>query len=607
MFLLHPPIPPWLVPDDEGCAVALLADRADITVFLRADPDNEEELIPMRRAGRAGPLTRFAARLPWDPSSETTSYAFKVLDRSAQVWLAADGLHQRMPDREVLFKVCRDHRPPDWVADQIVYQIFPDRFAQGDPTLAVATDEYVYGDGRSRVVRRPWGALPTRQNAATSFHGGDLVGIRARLDYLADELGVTMLYLNPIFTSGSNHKYDTEDYFHVDPHLGGDQALVDLADALRARGMRLVLDASVNHTGINHPWFNRLARHEVDGAFQSPGSPWRSWYTFAGPAESYAGWKGHPSLPVLDYASPAVRAAIYAEEGAVLRHWLRPPYRIDGWRLDVIHMLGEGPGARNNAHYVREFRRAIREENRDAYILGEHFAEATRWLQGDQEDGAMNYHGFASPVRAWLAGRDFAGHPAELSTDAFERWLTAARARVPHANQLGQLSLLDSHDTSRFLTAVAGDLARMHLAVTLLFTYAGVPSVYYGDEIGLEGGDDPDCRRCFDWNRTRWRTDLHDHYRRLIAWRRERPEWRRGAYQTLGVGKEALLFARYVEGSVTIVGVNRGEDAASLPLPLAELPVEVASWRDADGGAIAVGGEVAMPGRSSVLLFGQAG
>ena len=376
---------------------------------------------------------------------------------------------------------------------------------------------------------------------------------------------------------------------------------------MRARGMRLVLDAAVNHTGSNHPWFNRHGRHDAAGAFQSADSPWRSWYSFAGPAagstNDYASWKGHGSLPVLDYASPAVRAAIYAEEGAVLRHWLRPPYRIDGWRLDVIHMLGEGAGARNNAYYVREFRRAIREENPDVYVLGEHFAEATRWLQGDQEDGAMNYHGFASPVRAWLAGRDFADHPAHLSTAGFERWLAAARARVPHANQLAQLSLLDSHDTSRFLTAAGGDLAAMKLAVTLLFTYAGVPSVYYGDEIGLEGGGDPDCRRCFDWDRARWRTDLHEHYRRLIAWRRERPEWRRGAYQTLAVGEDALLFARYVEGSVTVVGVNRGAGAGALPLAVERLPVDVASWRDEAGRAVDPGREVVVPGRSSMLLF----
>jgi alpha-glucosidase len=256
---------------------------------------------------------------------------------------------------------------------------------------------------------------------------------------------------------------------------------------------------------------------------------------------------------------------------------------------------------------VREFRRALREENPEAYVLGEHFSEATRWLQGDQEDGAMNYYGFAQPVRAWLAERDVAGEPAQLSTAELERWLAAARARVPYANQLAQLSLLDSHDTSRFLTAVDGDLPRMHLAVTLLFTYAGVPCIYYGDEIGLAGGDDPDCRRCFDWDRARWNAPLHEHYRRLIAWRKQRPEWRHGAYQTLATSDDALLFARYVERSVTLVAVNRGAAPAELPLPLAELPLPVSRWRDAAGHVVTPAGSLHVAAGSSVLWFGDAG
>jgi len=287
----------------------------------------------------------------------------------------------------------------------------------------------------------------------------------------------------------------------------------------------------------------------------------------------------------------------------VLRRWLRPPYAIDGWRFDVVHMLGEGPGAHNNAHHVRAMRRTVRDENRDGYVLGEHFGEATRWLAGDQEDGAMNYYGFAFPVRAWLAGRDVAGDPAEVSTAELERWWTAARARIPYTNQLAQLNLLDSHDTERFLTMVGGDAARMAVAVTLLFTYPGVPSVYYGDEIGLEGGRDPDCRRCFDWDRAHWNAGLHAHYRRLIAWRKARPEWRRGAYQTMAVGDDALAFARYTERSATLVAVNRGTAPAELAIALDDLPVAL-TWRTADGAAFT--GAIAVPPNGWALVFGDA-
>ena len=606
MFLLHPPIAPWLVRGSSGCRVTLLCGGAEpSTVYLRAEPDNEELLIAMQPAGTANGLACFAADLPWDEVNDATQYAFKVLHGRRQIWLAADGTHPHLPPREVLFKVCRAHVPPAWVADQIVYQIFPDRFCQGDAALAVATDEYIYGTGKSRVVRQPWGAPIDRDVAATAFYGGDLAGIRHQLPYLHAELGVTTLYLNPIFTSGSNHKYDTEDYDNVDPHLGGNAALAELAAALHARGMRLVLDAVVNHTGANHPWFNRFGRHETLGAYQSADSPWRSWYLFTGP-QDYASWKGHGSLPVLDFDSPHVRTAVYGDRDAILRRWLRPPYSIDGWRFDVVHMLGEGAGARNNAHYVREFRRAVREENAEAYVLGEHFGEATRWLQGEQEDGAMNYYGFAQPVRAWLAERDIVGEPAELSTRELDRWLTAARARVPYDNQLAQLSLLDSHDTARFLTAVAGDPVRMQLAATLLFTYAGVPCIYYGDEIGLLGGGDPDCRRCFDWNRARWNAALHDHYRRLIAWRKQRAEWRHGAYQTLAISDDALLFARYTDRSVTLVAVNRGAEPAVLPVRLGELPIAAAGWCDADGHALILADTVQVAAGGSALWFGDA-
>jgi len=601
VLLLHPPIAPWLIPGADGCRVTLVcAGAAPDIVYLRAEPDNEELLIAMPRVGEVNGLACHEAVLPWDRANPTTHYAFKVLHDGRQTWLAADGVHPHPPPRELHFRVCRDHAPPAWVAEQVIYQIFPDRFCQGDPSIAVQTDEYVYGPpGRARVVQQPWGAPIDRSVAATAFYGGDLIGVRRQLDYLAGELGVTALYLNPVFTSGSNHKYDTEDYDHVDPHLGGDAALAELAGALRGRGMRLVLDAVVNHTGANHPWFDRFGRHASGGAFQSAESPWRSWYVFDD--RGYASWKGHASLPVLNFAEPAVREAIYE----VLRRWLRPPYAIDGWRFDVVHMLGEGPGAHNNAHHVRELRRVVRDANREAYVLGEHFSEATRWLQGEQEDGAMNYYGFAHPVRAWLAGQDLGGEPAQLSTAELERWLTAARARVPYANQLAQLNLLDSHDTTRLLTAVGGDAVRMALAVTLLVTYPGVPCIYYGDEIGLEGGRDPDCRRCFDWDRQRWNTELHAHYRRLIAWRKARAELRHGAYRTLAVGDEALVFARYTAGSVAVVAVNRGADPVALPLALADLPVEVSRWRDGDGDAVTVE-PLAIAPRGWRVVFGDA-
>jgi alpha-glucosidase len=609
MFLLHPSVEPWLVRDDAGLCVTVFTNLSDgVTLLARVEPDNETRYVPLSYAGRLGRLYRFEAHLPWDPSNDPTVYCFKAIHGGHQTWLAADGLHEFLPTRDVHFRVARHHRPPTWVKDQVVYQVFPDRFAQGDPSLAVRTDEYPYGDGRWRVVKKAWGEPIDLSLPETAFYGGDLVGLRGHLDHLV-ALGVTTLYLTPIFSSGSNHRYDTEDHFNVDQHLGGNAALLALGEAMRERDLKLVLDVTINHTSDNHPWMNRYGRHAKPGAWQSKDSPYRGYYSFRGSGE-YAGWNGHASLPVLDLANPALRQVLFEGPQALLRHWLRPPYRIDGWRFDVMHMLGEGPGAGNNAALVRGLRRAVKEENAQAWVLGEHFNEATRWLQGDQEDSAMNYFGFAQPVRAWLARQDISYHPIRLGAWECEAWLTSARARIPYENQLAQLNLLDSHDTARFFTLLGADLPLMKVAVALLFTYPGVPSVYYGDETGLEGGRDPDCRRCFSWDRGQWNEELLLWYRTLAALRRGRAELRQGAYQTLAATASVLSFARTTAAQGTVVVVNSAE-AATVTLPVWQLPLEVPSWTSVGSGARlvadAAGGiTLSVPAQSVVILTGHA-
>lgn len=605
MLLLHPPIEPWQQRTSRGCRVSLLCDRARLTaVFVRAQPDNEDMLIAMTRAGRSGALTRFDAVLPWDMSNPATTYAFKVIHDGTQTWLAADGQHAHPPPEGSLFRAHREPAAPAWVRDQVFYEIFPDRFCRGNPPRD-RRGETVYGARPFKVAQRAWGAPPGRRDASHVFYGGDLDGITQKLDYLQNELGVTALYLTPVFKAGSNHKYDVEDFDQVDPHFGGNAALERLCHAVHARGMKIVLDAVVNHTGTNHPWFNRWNQHPTPGAFHSADSPWRGWYAIDACGEPRY-WKGHRSLPVLDFAHPGVRAAVYESDGAILRRWLRAPYSIDGWRFDVIHMLGEGGRPRNNAFYVRAFRQTVKQENPQAYVLGEHFAEATRWLQGDQEDGSMNYYGFTRPVQAWLAGVDVAFHPTRIDTAQFDAWLARARCAIAYETQLAQLNLLGSHDTPRFLTLAGGDLARAQLGVTLLFTLPGVPCVYYGDEIGAEGSSDPDCRRCFDWDRTRWQQDLFALYRTLIALRRRRHEWRAGAVQTLAHGADWLAFARYSARAATIAVVNRGK-AVRAKVDVTQLPLTIQRWQRIDGSAVPTKNgrlDIAVPAVGSVILFG---
>lgn len=612
-LLLHHQVPPFLAQQGESIRVQLWlrAEEAPSGVYLRLEPDNEEKLVPMGLSEGSGAWRVYEAPLSPNPSDPLTVYVFKVLWPDHQVWLDAAGPSPRLPLRERFFRWRFGDSPPDWVPDQVFYQIFPERFrASGaSPPHPRLGQEIRRGQGPIRC--KPWGTPIDPRHPNTELYGGDLQGVRLALDYLQD-LGVTAIYLNPIFTSPSVHKYDTEDFEHVDPGLGGDQALAELRAETRKRGMRFLLDAVFNHTSDTHPWFNRWGTHPEAGAYQSEHAPWRSAYTFADAAdpESYFCWHGSKVLPVLDFANTLVQDYFIRSPDAIARRWLRAPYAADGWRIDVAHMIGEGTGARNNARVLGELRRAVKEENPQAYMLGEHFAEATRWLQGDLEDGAMNYYGFAHPVRAFLARKDINYHPVRTDAADLDAWLTDARSRIPYANQLCQFNLLGSHDTARFLTLVEGDRDLMALALTLLFAYPGVPCIYYGDEIGMTGANDPYNRSCFDWDPAHWDRELRTLVQRLAALRRAHPALRRGAYQTLWAEGDRLAFARFDETEMLVVAVNRAErpvhglrvDLRKLPW----LPAAVNTLLGGGGGALEATSLVLdLPAKGAVLFHGS--
>ncbi len=610
--MIHHQVPPFLTREGDRWRIALwlAATQPPAGVWVRTEPDNEERLTPMQASAARGPFRVYTADLEPNPAEGLTVYAFKALWADRQCWLDAAGMSPRMPLRERFFRINTEDQPPAWVPDQVFYQVFPERFRNGDPALSPGPGAYgLRAEGPIRA--KPWGEPidPLRPNS--EFYGGDLVGVRQALDYL-QELGVTALYLNPIFTSPSVHKYDTEDYEHVDPYLGGNQALADLRVAATGRGLRIILDGVFNHTSDTHPWFNRWGTHPEPGAYQDVSAPWRGAYCFhdAADPESYHCWGGSKVLPVLDLGHPEVRAYLFEDTDSIVRRWLRPPYSIDGWRIDVAHMLGEGIGAHHNAQVLRALRRAAREESPRAYILGEHFGEATRWLQGDLEDGAMNYYGFSHPVRAFLAGQDVNYHPISLDAAGLDAWLTDARSRIPYANALCQFNLLGSHDTARFLTLIGEDRALMRIALLLLFAYPGVPCIYYGDEIGMTGANDPYNRACFDWDPDRWDRPLRAWVQALARARRASGALRRGGYQTLLAQGDLFAFARLLENEVVILAVNRGtSDHPDLRLPLELLPgvpMNLAAllgdshWR-LGGGTL----RVDLPAKSGLLLAGN--
>ena len=474
---------------------------------------------------------------------------------------------------------------PSWVQDAVFYQVFPDRFARS-PTVP------------KPGPLEPWGAPPTTHG----FQGGDLIGLTDRLDELV-ELGINALYLTPIFTSASNHRYHAYDYLAVDPLLGGEAALRELLDRAHARGMKVILDGVFNHCGRGFWPFHHIVEN---GA----ASPYRNWFlldedVLAGqrqlnpypdrgggqdehPRLGYRAWWEIPALPKFNTDDPAAREYLLS----VAEHWLR--FGIDGWRLDV-------PDEIDDERFWQEFRRRCRAINPEAYLVGEIWDEAPAWLQGDRFDALMNYplgtavlgfaggshldhgvidrHGTYRRMVRRLDGPAFAGRLEHL-LGTYDRSVVAS-----------QLNLLGSHDTPRALTVLGGDRLALRLAVLLQATLPGAPCIYYGDEIGMEGDQDPDCRRAYPAERDAGDRWLRTFVQTVLAARHEHVALRRGTVRTLAAGGDAVAFLREAEGQVAFVALNAGLEPATLPVELPHALTDGA-W-----------GEVALPGLAVGLLL----
>jgi alpha-glucosidase len=552
----HDSSPYYLKENENGTKTVRLRTGVEAPieqVFIRTAPDGEQKMTPMVRGGSDGVCQWWEGEL--HEAMPRTHYRFFLMTPQGGWWLTAAGVVRHTPTDGTDFKWIANFDTPEWVRDGVFYQIFPDRFADGDPSNNVMEGEYLaYG---RPVVARQWGEAPNPKQGGIEFFGGDLQGIIEKLPYL-QELGVTALYLNPIFTAPSNHKYDVADYENVDPHLGGNEGLVALRQALDERGMHLILDLVPNHCGSTHDWFRE--------AMADRNAPTADFFTFHG-EDDYEKWLGVPSLPKLNYRSETLREVMYAGENAIMRKWLRPPYRIDGWRLDVANMLARQGDSQLGHKVGRGMRRAIKGEFPDSFLLGENFFDASPHLQGEELDAAMNYRGFTFPVLQWLAGWEFGSQMQAAWADTYrlptsalaEQW-QAYRAAIPWQIAIHQFNLLGSHDTARVLSVVQEDEGLAKVAATLLFTYPGVPSVYYGDEIGLRGTGDPSVRGCMPWDESAWNHDLRGFYQSLIRLRRTAPVLRWGGFQLLYADRETVAFLREAAEEKLIVVARRADD-----------------------------------------------
>ncbi|MCA9890842.1 MAG: maltodextrin glucosidase, partial [Anaerolineae bacterium] len=404
-----------------------------------------------------------------------------------------------------------------------------------------------------------WGELPTPwlKSRSLDFFGGDLQGIIDKLDYLQD-LGINALYLCPIFTASTNHKYDIQDFWQVDKHFGGNEALVALRKALDERGMHIILDITTNHIGNRNPWY-------LD-AVENPNAPTADFFDYDPDTGKIDTWLGVPLLIKLNYKSQKLRDRMYRDADSALRFWLNEPYSIDGWRLDVANMTGNLRENQLDHEVWHEMRPYIKGEHPQAYLLGEYFMDGTPHLAGDELDASMNYTGFNIPARRWIGGEDVGvadGKPwgdTELlpSSAVAEQWLRFMAA-VPYAITLQQFNQLCSHDTTRILRVAGEDKALVRAGAALLIGFPGTPCIYYGDEIGMTGGKDPDNRRCMPWDESEWDCDMLDYYRNLVSIRKNSSALKYGGFQVLFAEGDLLAYQRHTPDQTIIVVVYRGQ------------------------------------------------
>jgi cyclomaltodextrinase / maltogenic alpha-amylase / neopullulanase len=484
---------------------------------------------------------------------------------------------------------------PKWVQDAVFYQIFPDRFARSEKHPANFNFE-------------AWDTPPTPHG----FKGGDLYGVAEKLDYLKD-LGVNALYLNPIFASGSNHRYHTFDYYAVDELLGGNKAFEVLLDKAHKKNMRIVLDGVFNHASRGFWQFH----HVLENGASSPYKEWfyfdpdrlqghRPWGAYPGQLEQerlnqhedsltaigYRGWWNLPALPKFNVNNPDVREFLFG----VAEHWVR--LGIDGWRLDVATEIDDDT-------FWQEFRQRVRKINPEAYIVAEIWHEAQRWLQGDQYDAVMNYE-VTKPCLAFFPKQlDMSTlhqqgnyHGIHHVVDAHE-----FANRIDHNYQLykrditfSQLNLLDSHDTPRYLSCVNGDKDALKMAYLFLFTYPGAPCIYYGNEVGLDGRHDPDCRKSFPWDEAKWDHDLLGYMKSLGALRKKYDVLRHGDYKRVYAEGHVMAFARELDGESIVTIFNTASEAKTVHLPLGKKVKAIFGNPAIDGE------QVTVPARSGVVI-----
>lgn len=491
--------------------------------------------------------------------------------------------------------ILADFDQPAWVPGAVFYQIFPDRFARGNTNQGVKDGEYKFDGALTRALEWHDRPLAWSRGHCLDFFNGDLEGVRRRIAYLKD-LGVTALFLNPIFEGSSTHRYDCNDYFHVDRHLGGNGALARLTEALHAEGMRIILDVSLNHIGSEHHW---LKKAMADPSSEEAG------YFYRGRNGEIGTWMGVPTLPQLNYNSKSLRKVIYKGKKSLVRTWLRAPYNIDGWRFDVGHMTGNRGRDILGSQIFRGVRKASKAENPQAWLIGEHWQDNISHLTGDEWDGAMNYFASARPIRRFMGELDRfvfnQNHAINFKPGTgwdLEEQILQHFARLPNPVVFLQMNLIDSHDIHRLHNN--SEIFRFDLyrgAVFLLFLLPGAPSIYYGDEVGLDGWieDIEGCRFPMQWDQKKWKQEFVQLYGTMAKLKRDHKALHSGGFRVLYADETSFVFARFLGSEVVFCVFNRSPENKTVTFDARVLGLTAAVEIFTGAAARIEGGQVVLP------------
>lgn len=608
----------------EYVSMQSLKNRQNIRIQIRIFKDDKPDIILVdHRDGSEVVMSKLRSSEHFDfyyadlEDRDYLKYYFKIIDGKNTLFFTRFGITDYLKE-DALFEYNKNFTLPEWAKGALMYQIFIDRFNRGDETNDVVDDEYIY-IGLPVKHKENWNEYPSNFDVGY-FYGGDLAGVLQKLDYLRD-FGVEVIYFNPLFVSPSNHKYDTQDYDYIDPHIGvivedadgvlgeydtdnknavkyvkrvtskknleaSNELFIKLVEEAHKRNIKVIIDGVFNHCGSFNKWMDKegIYKRADDkypiGAYWSKESEFRSYFNFIG--NEYDGWWGHDTLPKLYYENSK---KLVDEVLNIAKKWVSPPFNVDGWRLDVAADLGYSHEF--NHIFWSMFREAVKSANNDAVILAEHYGDPSFWLDGKCWDGVMNYDGFMEPVSWFLTGLEKHSDREDMNlkgnADAFFLMLKNALGKMPYDSILVSMIQLSNHDHSRFLTRTNGIVGRinshksedaesgvklevMRQAIMMQITLPGAPTVYYGDEVGVCGFTDPDNRRTYPWGNEN--LELLEYHRYVNKWHRIRKELKTGSLIRLISTGGVVCYARVLKDNISVVIINAGEYTAKTDIPL---------------------------------------